>query len=88
MRNACAFRPSGGIAALVPTERVGLKALHLKPEGGAVTETKKPSFAERFAEAFQKAMKDEHEETASLPKVFGKRDGLVDIVDPDDKHLG
>lgn len=53
-----------------------------------MTETKKPSFAERFAEAFQKAMKDEHEETASLPKVFGKRDGLVDIVDPDDKHLG
>ena len=55
-----------------------------------MTETKKLSFADRFAAAFQKAMRDEHEQAATAAKVgevgeVGAR--LIDVVDPD-KHLG
>lgn len=52
-----------------------------------VTETKKPSFADRFAEAYQKGMRAEHEENAKAPKVYEAGEGGHDVVDADDKHM-
>lgn len=54
----------------------------------SVIEPKKPGFAERFAAAYAKAMKEANEEAEQAPKVFKTGEGSVDVVDPDDKHLG
>lgn len=53
-----------------------------------MTETRKLSFAERFAAAYETSMKEENEEAEMAPKVFKRGEGLVDVVDSDDKHFG
>ena len=50
----------------------------------------KKSFGERFREAFVKAMRAEHEEFAEMDEeapVYTATEGLVDVVDSDDKNL-
>jgi hypothetical protein len=44
-----------------------------------MTEPKKPGFAERFAAAYEKSMKQAVQEEAKAPEVG---EGLIDVVDP------
>jgi hypothetical protein len=43
----------------------------------------KKGFAAEFAEAFEKAMKAEHEEYESMPKRHEAGEGVMDVVEPD-----
>lgn len=52
-----------------------------------MTEPKKLRFAERFALAYEKSMKEEHEEAEKAPEVFPTGEGAHDVVDADDKHM-
>ena len=52
-----------------------------------MTEPKANPFADRFAEAFQAAMRAEYEETAKAPDVVNVAECLIDVVDADDRHL-
>lgn len=50
----------------------------------------KKGFAERFAEAYAKALADddaEHEEAEKEPPRFAPGEGLADVIDADDKHF-
>lgn len=52
-------------------------------------EEKKKGFAEEFAEAFEKAMKEEHEEYEAMPKAFEPGEGLYEVVEPEGEgHFG
>lgn len=54
-----------------------------------VTEpVEKPTFAERFAKAYVASMKEENEEASKAPKKFKADEAMIDVVDPDDKHMG
>lgn len=46
------------------------------------TEEKKKGFAESFAEAFEKAMKEEHEEFEKLPKKHEAGEGVHEVLEP------
>lgn len=51
-------------------------------------EEKKKGFAESFAEAFEKAMKEEHEEYEAMPKKFEAGEGVAEVVEPNgEKHF-
>lgn len=53
-------------------------------------EKKKKGFAEWFNESFGEAMRKEHEENESLPKIHkpSEGEGVVDVVEPNgEKHF-
>lgn len=46
-------------------------------------EKKEKTFAEEFAEAFEAAMKEEHEEYEAMPKRFAPGEGVYEVVEPE-----
>lgn len=52
------------------------------------TPEKKKGFAERFGEAFEKAMREEHEEFEKMEPKHKPGEGVYDVVEPDgEKHF-
>lgn len=46
-------------------------------------EKKAKGFAEEFAEAFEAAMKEEHEEYEAMPKKHEAGEGVMEVVEPE-----